>query len=319
MSETPRTEPETPVPAAQTPQPPAEAPQPPAAAPAMSAEVPQPSAEVPGPPAHAPQPSAETTATPGSPAPAEKRPRPGRVAALAGTVLLIAAVVAGVGYTVVTVQGADRDPGDPIWKFPAAAKGDDRTEEASGLRGMLVPYSSKGYTRGPDLGEFGSDAVLSGREATELSKEAIKDLPRTERRLLEKEIDKQRIKGMVMRSYLNADSYAIYHKTAFSISVVLSQMESRAAVREMSTSQNEFLSALGVFRKGPKIEGHKNAKCFLTPKVDDEPLDRVICSAYSGDVLISATATGVRPLDMNAIAQFLDSQLDRIETPGKAI
>lgn len=261
---------------------------------------------------------AQVAVSPASPG--RKRPRAARVAAVAGAVLLLGAVVAATGYTVVTVQDADRDPGLPTWKFPKAPAADDKTQEtAQGLRGMLLPYDEKGYTRGPDLGEFGSDAELSGRQATALRKESLKDLPRTQRRQLEKEIDKRGIKGMVMRSYYYADSRAIYHKKAFYVSVELVRMESRDAARDIATAQNEFLSALGLFRKGPKIEDHKNAKCFLTPKVDDEKLDRVYCASYSGDVLISATVSGTRPVDMNSIGMFVTRQLDRIDEPGKAI
>lgn len=252
--------------------------------------------------------------------PERKRPRLSRIAALAGTVLLLGAVVGGAGYTVVTVQHADRDPGAPTWKFPKPSVAGDKAEEAvPGLRGMLLPYDEHGYTRGPDLGEFGSDAELSGRQATALRKESLRDLPRSERRLLEKEIDKQSVEGMAMRSYVYATRHAINVNEAFSVSVVLARMESRAAARDIATSQNEFFSALGVFRAGPKIEGHKNAKCFLTPKGEDEGLDRVFCAAYSGDVLISFTASGSRPVDMNGIGVFVTRQLDRIDDPGMAI
>ncbi|MGN9763171.1 hypothetical protein [Streptomyces sp. SD31] len=264
--------------------------------------------------------SPESAEIPPSPEQKRKRPRPARLAAVAGTVLLLGAVVAGAGYTVVTVQNADRDPGRPTWKFPEpSAAGDKAPQTEQGLRGLLLPYDEKGYSRGPDLAEFGSDAELSGRQATALREESLKDLPRTQRRQLEKEMDKRGVKGMVMRSYYNADSYAINHKTAFSISVQLVRMESRDDARDIATAQNAFLSDLGLFRKGPKIEGHKNAKCFLTPKIADEKLDRVYCAAYSGDVLISATASGVRPVDLHGIGMFVTRQLDRIDEPGKAI
>ncbi|MFF4050869.1 hypothetical protein ACFYZ5_29930 [Streptomyces chartreusis] len=257
-----------------------------------------------------------------SSAPARRRPRARRIAAVAGTVLLLGAVVAGAGYTVVTVQDADRYAGLPTWKFPkpaAADKAERSDKAASGLRGLLLPYDEKGYTPGPDLGEFGSDAELSGRQASELRKESLKELPRKERRQLERELDKKPIEGMAMRSYYKADGQAIYDKKAFFASVVLARMESRAAAKDVATGQNEFLSALGLFRKGPKLDGHKNAKCFLTPKGLDEKLDRVYCTGWSGDVLISVTASGVRPLDLTSIGLFVTAQLDRIDDPGKAV
>ncbi|MFF1451768.1 hypothetical protein ACFVYF_27055 [Streptomyces sp. NPDC058274] len=257
-----------------------------------------------------------TAAEPRPEAAPRKPVRRGRVVAIAGSVLLAAAVIGGAGYTVVTVDGADRDAGAPVWRFPEAAKDDgDKAESASGLSGVLVPYDKDGWTRGPDIAEFGSDASLSGRQATALRKESLSDLPRSQRLQLEKQIDKQHIKGMAMRSYLTTS----YRGDSSTVSFVLSQMEDKAAVRGMSSFQNEFFDALKIFRKGPKIEGHKNAECFLPPKDADEKLDAMVCSAYEGDVLVSATAYGTKPLDTKRVAQLLREQLDRISEPGEAV
>jgi hypothetical protein len=238
-------------------------------------------------------------------------------------VLLVAAVVGGAGYTVVTVQDADRDPGAPSWTFPVPAPDDTKTAKApSGLAAMLVPYGTEGWSRGPDIGEFGSDASLSGPEATALRKEALRDLPRSQRRDLEKRIDKQHTKGIAMRSYLSTSSgfnSTLYANGAFTMSVELAQIEDKAAVKGMSTFQNEFFDALKIFRKGPEIKGYKNAKCFLPPKDKDEKLDMMVCSAYQGDVLVSATAFGAKPLNTKGVAMLLREQLDRIAEPGEAV
>ncbi|MFK0026260.1 hypothetical protein [Streptomyces sp. NPDC090798] len=269
------------------------------------------------------QESAPEPAAPESIAPVKKPLRRGRIAAVAGSVLLVAAVIGGAGYTVVTVQDADRDPGAPSWTFPNAVHDDAKTAKApSGLAAMLVPYGTEGWSRGPDIGEFGSDASLSGPEATALRKEALRDLPRSQRRELEKRIDKQHTKGIAMRSYLStSNGYAstLYADSAFTVSVELAQIEDKAAVKGMSTFQNEFLDALKIFRKGPEIKGHKNAKCFLPPKDKDEKLDMMLCSAYQGDVLVSATAYGAKPLDTKGVAMLLREQLDRIAEPGEAV
>jgi hypothetical protein len=268
--------------------------------------------------------------------PAKRPVRRGRVAAVAGCGALLVAVVAGAGFTVVTVDGADRDAGAPVWRFPKASQ-DERTEKgtetkaekgsASGLAGMLVPYApvtdgyfdadASGYARGPDIDEFGSDSEFSGRQATELRKQSIRDLPRSQRLRLEKQIDKERIQGMAMRSYLSSDAFDGAGKL-FTADIVLSRMD-RRTVREIATFQNEFLTALDVFRKGPEIEGHKNAQCFLPPKDGDEKLDMMICSAYKGDVMVSATAYGVKPLNTKGAAALLHEQLDRIAEPGEAV
>ncbi|MFG2420271.1 hypothetical protein ACGFWD_14605 [Streptomyces sp. NPDC048448] len=270
----------------------------------------------------APEPSAEPGPSAPEPAPARKRVRRGRVAAVAGAVLLVGAVVAGSAYTVVTVQDADRDPGAPTWTFPKAAHDARTAKGPAGLAAMLVPYGTDGWSRGPDIAEFGNEASLSGPEAAALRKESLRELPRTQRRQMEKSIDKQHTKGIAMRSYLstdNATDSTLYADRAFTVSIELAQIEDRSAVRNMSTFQNEFFDALKIFRAGPKIEGHKNAKCFLPPKDKKEKLDAMVCSAYQGDVLVSATAYGAKPLNTKGVAMLLREQLDRIAEPGEAV
>jgi hypothetical protein len=244
-----------------------------------------------------------------------------RIATVAGSVLVAGAVVAGAGFTVVTVNDADRDAGAAVWQFPKTTA-DKKPSAAKGLAGVLVPYGTDGWTRGPDLGGYGSDAQLSGAEATALRKESLGDLPRTQRKQLEKQIDRQKLTGMAMRSYLSAEVDPLGdNEGTYTVSIVLSQMESTAAVKDISTFQREFLDALDVFRKGPKIKGHKNAECFLPPKDadSDSGLDTMYCSAYQGDVLVTATADGVEPLDSKGVAMLLAEQLDRIAEPGEAV
>ncbi|MGW6522770.1 hypothetical protein [Streptomyces sp. NPDC054962] len=256
--------------------------------------------------------------------PARRVLRPGRIATVAGSALLACALVGGVGYTAVTVQDADRAPGKPTWKFPPPTQGDEKTGQDGadgadkGLSALLVPYGTDGFERGPDLGEFGADAEFSGAQATAMRKESVKDLPTKSRRQLEKLIDKERIKGVAMRSYVVGRSD--YNTTdAITFDVNLSRMENRTAVREAATSVNGFLAATDVFRKGPKIAGNKDAQCFLTPKDKDEELGFALCTAYVGDVLVSVTANAPGVLDAKFVAKFFTAQLDRIDDPGQAV
>ncbi|MGV9642820.1 MULTISPECIES: hypothetical protein [unclassified Streptomyces] len=255
--------------------------------------------------------------------PARKRWRRGRIAAVAGAVLTVAAVVAGTGYTVVTVRDADRDPGAPTWKFPPAAA--DRPAErpkATGLAAMLVPYGTDSWVRGPDMGQFGSDAQLTGAEATALRKDALRDLPRSQRRELEKQMDRVRPKGVAMRSYFSEFAAGRAGGSAsdiYSVSVVLSRMDNRTAVRDAVRTQNSLLAVLDIFRKGPKVKGYKDAKCFLAPKELSEGTDEMSCTGYVGDVLVTVSAQGARPLDAKAVAKLMSTQLDRIAEPGKAV
>ncbi|WP_030596054.1 hypothetical protein [Streptomyces fulvoviolaceus] len=268
-----------------------------------------------------PEAVAEPAESAESAAPAKKPVRRGRIAAVAGSVLLAVAVIGGVGYTVVTVDGADRDAGAPVWKFPKAQAEKARTTSAKGLAGLLVPYGADGWSRGPDIGEFGYDAQLSGAQATALRKESLSGLPRTQRKQLEKQIDKQGIKGIAMRSYVSTDQLSsVYTDRASTVTIQLAQLENKTAVRDISRFQNEFLDALdGFLREGPKIEGHKDARCFLLPKDDELKLDSMYCFADQGDVLVSFTADSAKPMEQKGVAMLFREQLDRIAEPGEAV
>ncbi|MEV6960950.1 hypothetical protein AB0M97_17490 [Streptomyces sp. NPDC051207] len=259
-------------------------------------------------------------AAPAVPPAGEPRRRPrARTVTVALTAAL--AVLGGVGHTVVTVQGADRDAGAAVWTFPKrgdAGEAHDRKGEAgkgSGLVGMLVPYGTDDFVRGPDLGEHGSEADLEGERATALRKEALSGLPRTQRKRLEKDIDRQRISGIAMRSYLLPHT----SRGSVTVSIQLARMENRSAARTIAENQSAFLDALDVLRDGPVIKGHKNAHCFLPPKDADEDLESMFCTAYVGNVLVTATTDAAKPFDTDNVASLLREQLDRIAEPGEAV
>lgn len=132
-----------------------------------------------------------------------RKVRGGRVAAVAGSVLLACALAGGVGFTVMTVQDADRSPGEPTWKLPAADKTGpkDGPGTEKGLRALLLPFDHDTRQPGPDVGDFGHDTELGGAKATALRKEALEGLPGPARRQLGKLIDKQGTEGMALRSY----------------------------------------------------------------------------------------------------------------------
>lgn len=251
-----------------------------------------------------------------------RRPvRRGRIAALAGAVLLAVAVVGGAGYTVVTVNGADRDTGAAVWDFPKTSSEKARgTARTTGLAAALVPYGPDGWSEGPDIAEYGHDTAFTGAQAAALRKESLKELPLKQRRTLEKAIDEQHTKGMAMRSYVSTEGRtSVYTDSASTVSIVLAQIADKTAVRRASRFQNELLDSLGVFRPGPTINGYKNAECFLSPKSSDEKLDTMYCSAYQGEVLVTLTAQAVRPMQTYAIGRLLQEQLDRIKDPGEAV
>ncbi|GAA2507160.1 hypothetical protein GCM10023100_41590 [Actinocorallia cavernae] len=238
-----------------------------------------------------------------------------------GAGLLAAAVVAGVGWTAVTVSGADRDPGKPVWKFPPASSAKDGGgPRTSGLGGVLLPYGQgpTAYQRGPDIAGYGSDVELTGRQATALRKQSVQGLPPDTRRRMDELIDKQHISGMAMRSYANIgrDNDG---KGSFTVNVQLVRMDDGGSAHDRDVEFGQALASALHFRKGPAIKGHKDAACFLTPKAADKNFDLMFCNAYQGGVLVSVTAEGPRPLETNALALFIGRQLDRIKDPGKAV
>ncbi|WP_399886383.1 hypothetical protein ACGH7X_18090 [Streptomyces sp. BBFR51] len=265
-------------------------------------------------------PSPATTEPP-PPAPGRRGRR--RIAAVTGALLLTGAVVGAVACTAVAVADADRDPGVPSWARPQPTEDQPAvTAEPGSLAWTLVPYRPDNWRRGPDLGEFGSDAVLNGNRTAALFKESLAGLPRTERKQLEKEIDRRPVKEMAMRSYAftmgeNADRVA----GAATMTLVLARMEDQAAARSVTRGRNAFLEALDVFRDGPEIEGYEDAACFRAPSGsgDDEGLDAMFCSASTADIAVVATAEGVQPFDADGVAALLKDQLDRIVEPGKSV
>ncbi|WP_406456826.1 hypothetical protein OH768_24070 [Streptomyces sp. NBC_01622] len=246
--------------------------------------------------------------------------RRGRIAAIAGAALLAVAVIGGVGYTVVTVNGADRDAGDAVWTLPKVSSEKAVGGRPSTLAAALVPYGPDGWSQGPDIAEYGHDVDFTGAQAAALRKESLKELPAKQRKPLEKEIDKQHTKGLAMRSYVSTDEQAsVYTDKASTVSIVLAQIADKTAVRNASRFQNELFDSLGVFRPGPSINGYKNAECFLSPKDADEKLDTIYCSAYQGEILVTLTAKSARPMQTYAIGRLLQEQLDRIKDPGEAV
>ncbi|WP_406105632.1 hypothetical protein OG698_25445 [Streptomyces sp. NBC_01003] len=253
--------------------------------------------------------------TPGTRPPGDRRRR--LLTRVAVPVLLLGVVAGGVGYTVVRVEGADRDAGAARYKFPDAPRDNSaRDKGRTGLKASLLPMP-EGYRAGPDIAGFGADTELSGRQAAALRKQSLRSLPLKERRRLEGEFDRQEIKGMAMRSYASgnrADGGIV-------VTISLSRMGNRQDAREISRFQSRFAEAMTVFRKGPKIKGHKDAGCFLPPADKEEKLDIMVCSGYSGDVLVSFTAYGTKDglVSSGEPAELMREQLDAVESPGEAV
>ncbi|MDX3365616.1 hypothetical protein PV387_06165 [Streptomyces sp. ME02-6987-2C] len=263
--------------------------------------------------------TAATEPHPSTPARRSRR----RIAAVTGALLPAVAVVGAVTCTAVAVADADREPGVPSWARPEPTPARPGVAaEPGSLAWTLVPYRPDNWSRGPDLGEFGSDAALNGDRTAALLKRSLAGLPRSERKELEKEIDRRPVKEMAMRSYAftmgeNANRVA----GAATMTLVLARMENPGAARAVTEDRNAFWDSMDVFRDGPGIEGYEDAECFRTPSGsgDDEGLEAMYCSAALADITVTATAEGLRPFDAEGVAALLKDQLDRIVEPGESV
>ncbi|MEV6261237.1 hypothetical protein AB0M42_10870 [Streptomyces sp. NPDC051784] len=248
--------------------------------------------------------------------------RPGRARKVLLTalpfVLVLAAVGGAAAYTKVTVDGADRTVETTLWKVSDREPGKDPARDASRgrtdteLSKVLLPVP-KGYRLGPDEGEYGNDGEADGEQAAAAMKASSRGLAGKERREYEKRIDKLRLQGFAVRSYVSEDNDLEVHATVV-------RMKDKKAVRDLHTLQTGLFDLVGVFRDGPKIKGHtRQAKCYLQPKDSESEIEEMVCSAYDGELSISYLATGTKPVDKTAVAELLKDQLEHIESPGEYI
>ncbi|MFI1173796.1 hypothetical protein [Streptomyces melanogenes] len=240
---------------------------------------------------------------------------------------LFVVVAGGVGATAVVVDRADRAPGAPDWAFPpsdrkTADAGAQAGKSASELGRMLVPYGTDGYSRGPDIEGFGADADLTGDQVVALRRESLRGLTGDQRQKLEKRVEKERVKGMAMRSYSSTDDAPDSNAaaaSAFTVQIALSRMENTRTVRQISEFRTALFDSVGIMRKGPEVKGHKDARCFLGPDEKDEKLDMMVCSAYRGEVLVDVVAESPKPMNAKGVALLLSEQLDRIGASGESV
>ncbi|MFC7218661.1 hypothetical protein ACFQLX_10850 [Streptomyces polyrhachis] len=240
-------------------------------------------------------------------APRTRRP----VALIAAAALALLAAGGGLGYAYLEADGADRSARTRVWQAPPAAKDTDGSSgEATahtGLGRTLLPVP-EGYTSGPDIGEFGNDVELSGRQAAALFKQGGRGLPNSDRREFTRQVDRMKLEGLAMRSYTKG--------TRLTVEINIARMSPRATrdFAAFKTRLNQRRSST----RGPAIEGYKDARCFVMKTESDDKLQVMDCTVAKGDTLVTFTAYGVKPLDRKAAAALLAKQLDHIDSPGEA-
>jgi hypothetical protein len=241
-----------------------------------------------------------------------------RLVSVAVPAVLVCGVIGGgITYTKITVDAADRTASTSLWqqadseegntedKDPAARAGEGRTDTDLSRKLLPVPV---GYTLGPDVAEFGNDGEFTAAQAAVLMKTLGEGLSGAVRRELDKEIDKLGVKGIAARSYMTdaADVTA---------EIYLVRMANRESVHNWFTSRSDRPGA----RKGPAVEGHREATCFLAPKDSKIDLEGMECVAYDGELTVNLVAHGSEPFDAVAVADLMRKQLDHIASPGTYI
>ncbi|MFK3734142.1 hypothetical protein ACI2LJ_28185 [Streptomyces sp. NPDC088090] len=272
------------------------------------------------------EPTTEPTAGPTPVEPAGKKRGPGRVLlrVVLPSVLVLGLIGGGVTYTVLTAGSADRTAPTRVWgptektaqdRDPAAGLARGRT--ATPLGRLLLPLP-EGYEFGPDQELYGNDGELGAAEATALMKQAGAGLSGKKRRTFEKEIDKLGLQGVGVRSFADPDN-------SLEVSFTITSMKDKKQVRNSYRIRKDILEFLE-FPKGPKVQGHKNAVCHMTPedtsldkKQRAEELDRMVCLAYDSEVLVTMTASGAKPFDKARVAKLMTRQLDHIASPGEYV
>ncbi|MDG9702977.1 hypothetical protein [Streptomyces sp. DH37] len=237
---------------------------------------------------------------------------------LLSAALVLGAAGGGLAYTKAVVDGADVSAPTVIWRKPARtpSDGDPAPDPREGrsdgeLRGKLLPVSVE-FRLGPDISGFGNDTELSGRQAQALMREGGKGLPSKQRRQHREYVEKLRVQGIVMRTYTA-------HDNRFTAEIQLARMKNEKGVEALGALQSELVDALSVFRDGPEIKGHRNARCFLPPKDGDSELETMFCTAHQDEYLVSFQAAGVKPFPKEAAAELLKDQLDHLVSPGEYV
>ncbi|MFF7360320.1 hypothetical protein [Streptomyces sp. NPDC008125] len=237
--------------------------------------------------------------------------------------VVVLGVIGGAAvYTKSTVDSADRTSPTTLWsqenlrgsspgntKDPAAGAAAGRSDTE--LSRLLLPADSA-WRLGMDIDKRGNDNVIDAREAAATIKKSAHGLSGKLRREFEKHVDRMRVEGVAQRSYFGQADDVV-------ATVEIMKMKDKQAVHDTWSSMTGLTEAMQVFREGPKIKGHKNARCFRYPENDDVELDGVTCMAYDGEHYVEVTAEGPGPLSMSDIADLVKDQLDHIKSPGKYI
>ncbi|MFF2820323.1 hypothetical protein ACFVT9_32945 [Kitasatospora cineracea] len=245
---------------------------------------------------------------PAAPARARRR-APKAVAAVVAAALL----GVGIGEVVIRVHYGDEPAAPaaaaaPIVPAPSAstpapwgAKSDGT--HVGSLRDLLLPVPD-GYRLGPDYKSLGNDGEFVGADLDRAQEEMLAEVPEKYRARLKDALSTLHFTGVGVRSLTRFDN-------RLTAALKLTRFDQQAV-----SEQNALFGALvddsDLFRRGPDVPGHPDARCVLPALRAGDQLDYVTCYSAVGDLLVQLRVEGVAPIDQNKVVDLFRRQLDRL-------
>ncbi|WP_157852282.1 hypothetical protein [Kitasatospora sp. NRRL B-11411] len=246
---------------------------------------------------------------PAAPARARRR-APKAVAAVVAAALL----GVGIGEVVIRVHYGD-EPAAPAaaaaapavpapsasTSAPWGAKSDGT--HVGSLRDLLLPVPD-GYRLGPDYKSLGNDGEFVGADLDRAQEEMLAEVPEKYRARLKDALSTLHFTGVGVRSLTRFDN-------RLTAALKLTRFDQQAV-----SEQNALFGALvddsDLFRRGPDVPGHPDARCVLPALRAGDQLDYVTCYSAVGDLLVQLRVEGVAPIDQNKVVDLFRRQLDRL-------
>ena len=69
----------------------------------------------------------------------------------------------------------------------------------------------------------------------------------------------------------------------------------------------------GVYRLGPSIAGFANAHCVLPPIRPGDKIDQMMCLGTVGDTFVIGVASGIVPMNQQAVVDLVSQQLELLK------
>ncbi|MEU6175052.1 hypothetical protein ABZ832_24490 [Streptantibioticus parmotrematis] len=251
------------------------------------------------------QPPAESLA--GTPAEAASGPGIGRGTRTALAVALGFVLVAGAGLAWTGL--ADRPGAAPHWAAPAAKASASPTAPTR-LYKLLVPWGS-GYRPGPDYAQFGDDTQLTEAQTGAALRDEFGKLPAAQRSRADQLVDQMHLKGVALRTYEDAPNDT-------TVRIELDQADGNGP-KNSSEAFAQLVAAAGSAVKSPRVPGHPEAHCAALFLDQHKTIERTICMAAEGDVLVNYTADAIEPVDEQAVLGFAKRQFDRVPGSGESV